>query len=862
MVAMNELLNSIGNGGRYSTALASLAGRIQTNTYLRGRWFESWADSARRELSIGWFQTIKCFLFNRPRWKARQSVKKILAGKREFRNHVNDLVVDRVVAAHGQYFDSVESKPLTPRQRESCASDEDANLVIAGAGSGKTSTIVAKVGILLKTGQCTPDEILAISFTKKSSAELEERIKDRIGTDVQVSTFHKLGLGILTQSAYGKPLLAAFASDPDEKTKHLNQIIQDLARDKSFCEKFVRFCAFYRIEDKQLWHFDSLAEYVEWIRSNKIISLDGVPKKSFQESVIANWLIQNGVEFKYEHPYEHPTRTMDYRQYCPDFWLPKLGIYIEHYGLDEAGKTAPFIDEKSYKAGIEWKRRTHRQYGTRLVETYSWEHQKGLLLPKLASEIRKAGGELTPIPLDKVFEILNGSGVVSQMSQLASTFLTLYKGNGNRLAKPDASVAFMDNRTRLFIDLFDEVRKEYEKRNADQGVIDFEDMIIKAASLVREGVFRSKYKYILIDEFQDISPGRAELVLALRNSCEDCAIFAVGDDWQSIYRFAGSDIGGMTRFSEIFGYTRQVSLDKTFRFDNRAVDFSGAFILKNKAQIDKKIDAVRQSAEPSHVLYLCQPKERPLEWVLSEISKTASQGASVLVLERYKFHLPDNHEWHGICEAYPELKMERMSIHASKGLEADFVIFGLRGGGWGFPSQLADDKILDLVLSQVDEFPNGEERRLFYVAATRARLKTFIVAETGAGISSFTSELLGDQSYRISVVGENLAKLQCKVCGSGTMLPRDGSTGRFYGCSNYPLCAHTEQTCPNCHEGLLVLRQGNQATCHRCGHQADICPKCKTGVLLSKHGKFGPFLGCSNFSIPEINCGYTKSQVH
>jgi DNA helicase-4 len=315
----------------------------------------------------------------------------------------------------------------------------------------------------------------------------------------------------------------------------------------------------------------------------------------------------------------------------------------------------------------------------------------------------------------------------------------------------------------------------------------------------------------------------------------------------------------MTRFSELFGATRQVNLDTTFRFDNMAAATSSAFVLKNKVQIPKSLGTLTKSDEPSLILYRRSPNEAPLDWALSEISRQAKAGASVFILERYNFHLPQDHEWERLCREYPNVRLDRMSIHAAKGLEADYVVMGLRGGPWGFPSQVVDDPLFDMVLTQADKYPYGEERRLFYVALTRAKRKTILVAEIGADISAFTQELLSDNEYVLTVLGEDIARLPCRKCRSGTMLLRDGSNGQFYGCSNYPHCRNTEQTCPKCRKGLLVVPKiGKSFECHQCGYQARMCPKCDSGILQQKNGPYGAFYGCSNYKDPDISCRYTE----
>ena len=857
---MDQLVKQVAEGADRSVSLKNLQERLERNAFLRRSWFDSWVPEAQNETAIGVVEWLRRLFFDRSAWKNHRTVRKILADGEGVRSFLNDRIILSVIQANADYFDTVETHPLTKRQREACASDEDSTLIVAGAGTGKTSTILSKIGLLLRSRQCKPEEILAISFTNKSANELAERVSEKLGIEIQISTFHKLGLTILANAAKGKPLLASFAADPIEKAKHLDGIIATLKEAPPFFGKLVEFCAYHRVEPKQLWNFSSLAEYSNWLRSNKIVSLDGVPKKSYQECIIANWLILNGVQFVYEHPYEHDTKTTDRRQYCPDFWLPDAKLYIEHFGIDEKGNTAPFINAGDYKRSMEWKRETHRRLGTNLVETYSWEHEKGILIAKLSDTLRKAGCPLAPISPATALEMMNRNGIISQFSTLTGTFLTLYKGNGNRLLnRGRVDSLFGNRREKTFLELFEKIFAEYQQRNQNLGQIDFEDMIVLATQAAKSGQFNSRYRYILIDEFQDISPGRAELIKAIRSAGPECSLFAVGDDWQSIYRFTGSDIGGMTRFPELFGATRQVDLDTTFRFDNMAVATSSAFVLKNKAQISKQLGTVLQSDEPSLILYRRAAKEGPLDWALSEIANQAKAGASVLILERYKFHLPQEDEWERLSQEFPQLQIEKMSIHAAKGLEADYVVMGLRGGPWGFPSQVIDDPIFDMVLTQADEYLYGEERRLFYVAITRAKRKTILVAETGADTSVFTEELLTDKQYVIRVLGDDSARLRCNKCGSGTMLLRDGSNGQFYGCSNYPLCRNTERTCPKCQKGLLVANQGGSVTCHLCNYQARTCPKCKSGYLQRRNGRFGPFCGCSNYADPDILCGYTDN---
>lgn len=848
------------------SSLGELVERERHHRFLRSRWFDGWCERANREIAIGLVAfillAIKAMLgLGRSGWRTRQTIKLILANRNRYRDEANKRIVEGVVSAQATFFDAVENKPLTPRQREATASDEDATLVIAGAGTGKTSTIVAKIGLLLKTGQCGPSEILAISFTRKSADELAERVKDKLGVRLDIHTFHKLGLNIIAKAEDGKPRLAPFANDPEAKIKHIDRIIETLSESLDFKHRLVDFLAYHRVGIRQSWQFASMAEYHAWLKANKIVSLDGVGKKSYQECVIANWMLMHGIEFEYEAPYEHNTRTNEYRQYCPDFHVLKPNLYIEHFGVDKGDNPAPYIDAKQYQEGMRWKRDTHRKFGTTLIESYSWEHSEGSLIRNLEENLRQQGCKFVPISDDEVLEMMNKSGTMSSFAELVANFMTLYKGNGSRLVNGDTDgELFGFERKQAFMQLFDPIYREYERINKEAGQIDFEDMISRAADAVRERRFASPYRYILVDEFQDISPGRAELVKALHQSKVDCALFAVGDDWQSIYRFTGSDIGAMTHFSKVFGPTRQIFLDTTFRFDDYAIRTTSRFVLMNEVQIRKELKALRTGQEPSVILYKRAEKEAPLAWSVEQIAKEANGPATVLVLERYNFHLPDNIVMAELQMKHPNLSFRAMTVHGAKGLEADYVIAGLRGGRWGFPATKSDDPLLNLVLTQADAYPYSEERRLFYVALTRARRKSFLVCETGEAMSMFAAELDRERKeYEIAVFGLDTKRLACSKCKSGTMMLRDGSNGKFYGCSNYPLCDNMQQTCPICREGLLIKGDDDQWECHVCHHKAQWCPRCKTGILQNKSGKYGPFLGCSNYRDPDINCNYTES---
>ena len=197
-----------------------------------------------------------------------------------------------------------------------------------------------------------------------------------------------------------------------------------------------------------------------------------------------------------------------------------------------------------------------------------------------------------------------------------------------------------------------------------------------------------------------------------------------------------------------------------------------------------------------------------------------------------------------------------MTVHRSKGLEADYaVVLGLYSGKLGFPAEIADDPLLDLVLAAPEAHPNAEERRLLYVAVTRARRQVFLLAEGGRP-SEFVTELI-DGGYDVEVFGRPPeSDVPCPRCGGGGRLERRENArdqSVFYGCSNFPLCEHTAAACPRCGNGLPV-RSGEAYICRDCGGSIEACPVCD-GWLNARMGRYGRFLGCSNFP----NCNYTRN---
>ena len=802
-------------------------------------------------------------LSDAPEFRMLGKILEFLEAPNDARSKANEAFVANELVRSRALFDRIEARPLTDEQRKAVVVDECRNLVVAAAGSGKTSVIVAKAGWLVRRRDRKPSELLLLAFARDARNEMEERVRTRLGTatvrGVTVRTFHSLGMAIIGEVEGKRPALARTAENDRALFDLLKGIVADLLADGvlsgTLLEWFSDQFAPYRSEHE----FDTWGAYWNYIRRNDIRSLKGERVRSYEECEIANFLYFNGVAYEYEAPYEHDKATAEKRQYKPDFYLPDAGIYIEHLGIDAAGRTAPFVDREQYHREMEWKRQVHAEHGTVLVETYSHERADGRLIRNLTEKLAAHGVTLSAIPRDRVFAVLEQQGRIDPFTRLLATFLQHFKGSRLSFREIAERAGTLSDRGRAeaFLGVFRAVFERYQETLARADEVDFHDMINRATDLVEAGRYRSPFGYILVDEFQDISPARARLLKALLDSSPGAQLFAVGDDWQAIYRFGGSDIAVMREFGDQFGDFERIDLETTFRCSDRIAAVATDFVLRNPAQIRKTVRSTRKADRPA--VHVGLPGEEGLSLLKEALDRIAEDAArhdgisEVLLLGRYRHLQPQN--LGSLAKQYASLRFSYMTVHRAKGLEADYaVVLGLCAGKHGFPVEIADDPLLDLVLAAPEALPNAEERRLLYVALTRARRKVFLLAEGGPP-SAFVTELI-DGKYDVTVFGRlPEGDVPCPICKEGRLErrenARDGSI--FYSCSNWPYCEHTGRPCPSCGTGLPV-RSGGAFHCRDCGGSIEACPVCD-GWLETRMGRFGRFLGCSN--LPD--CNYTRN---
>ncbi|MDD2286715.1 MAG: UvrD-helicase domain-containing protein [Paludibacter sp.] len=747
----------------------------------------------------------------------------------------NTIFVKKELVDTRALFDDIDGRSLDEQQRVAVITDEDNELIIAGAGCGKTLTLSGKVQYLLKRKNILPEEILLISYTKKATEELRNRVSHGAGGTITAKTFHKLGFDIITNHCHQRPDVAeesdliksikiyfenVLISDP-EKIIILLTFFGSYIHIPPGMEKFrsaEEVTGFYQgISFQTLRSHAEL--YISDASKNEKQTHAGEKVKSLEELTIANFLYLNGVEYEYERLYPFASGDITKKPYRPDFYLPEYDLYLEHFGVSSDG-TVPWLSKEEaekYIEGMKWKRAFHKKHGTTLLETYSYYNKDGILTEKLTEILQKHTVVFHSRDLRELYVVWMKKKYLSgyrDFIHLVSTFIILYKSNGYtglpcetlKKSLPDRVNVFYQQRTDLFLKIVSPIYQRYQNYLKYSGKIDFSDMINEAESIIASDPSPESYKYIIIDEYQDTSVGRYRLIRTLREKT-GAKIVCVGDDWQSIYKFAGSDIGLFINFEKYFGYSSRVKIENTYRNSQELIDIAGKFVMANPRQIKKELRSVGHCEKPVRfVPYTPGHVSKALKIIVDEIAAEFGENTRVLVLGRTNYDIRDKitnscifgdgfslkYTQSGvfiISEKYPGLTLEFLTVHSAKGIESDnVIILNLEDKILGFPNKIEDDPLLELVLTAGDGFLYAEERRLFYVALTRTRNNVYLpIPEKISKRSMFVCEL--EKQIASKDYPSNDQK-KCPVCGSA-MVPRNGKYGVFFGCSRYPNCKGT-----------------------------------------------------------------------
>lgn len=756
---------------------------------------------------------------------------------------------------HRQLFNKLFPHPLTHEQRLAIVDDSYRTLVIASAGSGKTTTLLGKYVFLLKEGLATPRDILVLAFNKAIQQEIEKKIKKLVqkirfplSARPEVYTFHGFGYNLIEKAEGRKrvDLLAESSSDGLLDTANVRKIIDKAKGQYPKIEEWISLfravCPYHQIEEfaqNEREYKEAIGTYPykrESFPSNRdsdfheqrIPSLDKrYWVRSQQELAIINSLIKKGVKVEYEKPYPGGDIT-------PDFYYPDIGLWHEHFAIRRDGTShLPGYEEK-YRQKMKF----YKQRRGNFLFTYSYEYYDGTVLKKIFRKLKEKGISFDPLPRETIENRLEELYTDDTYNLIAKS-IKLAKANDLSSEELSDRLRRLRDRTRswLFERFFLPLLKTYEGILRENDTIDFEDMILRPTRYLSganraRSLLPSRYKYVLVDEFQDISGSRKNFLARILDP--ESRLFVVGDDWQSIYRFTGSNSMVMREFLESesplvsrdWMYSRKgishkpkvYRIQETFRNCKPISDVASEFIQKNPTQIRKSVRA-RQPEDDSPAVYVCSVdgyNNENLKRVLDLISKSdKKKGVSILGRKNREIATIS---LKALMAHRRDLKIKKGTIHRAKGLGDDIVILvGMDSGMKGFPNCAGEDPLISIFLPPGDGYPNSEERRVMYVAMTRAKEKVFLVNQS-VQPSSFLEEVkeicrqlgikLNDVVLRRDVVGP------CPVCLSKGMVEgmwkgalvrrvtRNPPYSVFLGCTNFPrgLCRYTSKIapCPAC----------------------------------------------------------------
>ena len=717
---------------------------------------------------------------------------------------------------------------LSEEQVIAATSHAKETLVVAGAGSGKTFVLVGRAKYLVGSERTTEDKILMLAYNKDAAEELSRRTKAS-GISVTAQTFHGFGNSVI--KAPGERTGVAFG-DSGEVSKFLaHQLKHEL--DEESKSGLAKYFSQELVPYRDFAEFDSLNEYAAYVRATIPRTLMDEQVKSHGEWLIANFLFCNSVAYSYEALYEEGKSVKD--RHKPDFSIWEQGktpIWIEYFGTDRSNSVAPGISKEGYLDGIKWKKEVHARNSTILIELYYYDLKEGTLLSKLEAALTQNGVKLKPKSADEILTQANEIGYDSRFLKVCEQFLGHVRAN--RLSPAELTeLASAQERDKTFISVFNQFLSAYESELTRLKLPDFAELIHGAADAIGNSEYEFGFTHVLVDEFQDISSDRNRLIDSMKIANPKLEVTCVGDDWQSIYRFSGSDVSIMREASKPKMIRKRVDLTATYRLPQVIADISRNFILKNPLQLEKNVYSKSDLDVPGKVVthWDMEQKENDqnLALVIERIGEDSKDPSkSLRVLSRYVNNLPPKKYVENLWEGPVDIS----SIHAAKGLEADYVVvMDMVQDFRGFPSTIEDDPVMRLVMPGKDLHQHGEERRLFYVALTRARRETHLISPVSAP-SLFTLEMLKD-GLGVHVGLDDSKNRECPSCKSGRVLVSNNAGGSY--CSNIPLCDFISPPCLKCQKPMTYTGEKER---FRCDKHPDAlhkpCFVCDWGVLIPR----------------------------
>ena len=804
----------------------------------------------------------------------------------EIKQH-NKNYINKKLLENKNYFDNIfinmdKNIILDDEQRMAILKDEDYNLIIAGAGSGKTTTMMAKIKYLIDIKEIRENEILAISFAKKNTEELKEKLLKYFNIDINVTTFHKLGLDIILNNNNEK---YEIIEDSKKQDFFMNYLKEEIYKNEFELNNVLNFLTLYLGESDDIKKFKTHKEYCLYqknqlfntikgdiegynnntvkVRKNKEKTIVGEKVRSKEEVEIANFLYLNGIDYEYEKRY--PNFLPNNKIYCPDFTITQGEniIYLEHFGINENG-TSELYNKKGldkYKEEIKQKIELHRMNNTKLVYTFSKFNDERSLLEHLEEILIKNNFILkrrdSITVFNKLFDSKENEYFVKFIS-LTQNFISNMKLNNYNKDDIDYLINNVeDKRTKLFLKCIKPIYFKYNAYLNNHNMIDFDDMIIKSIKIINTKDIDFKYKYIIVDEYQDISLERFELIKALAHKC-NAKITAVGDDWQAIFSFAGSNVDLFTYFKEKLGYRSLTKIVNTYRNSQELIDVASEFVEKDAKNIKKHLHSNKHLDKPICVLKyedgIGKVTKRKALAIVKAIGDILNikMDAKIMLLSRYNNDMKELcktdhfYEYKGdiICNDYKNADIVFYTVHRSKGMEADYVIIiNAINSTFGFPSKIKDDELFKFFKYTKENFEYAEERRLFYVALTRTKNKVYIITSDKRP-SQFLSELKENHNVEFcnDIEFDDSDNYVCPKCGGYLKYVYYNDMGQYV----YRCCTDKE-IC-----GFMTMELLYK-------YPISKCPNCDGYLLLKQvYDDDKKFIGCTNYKYDGTGCNYKE----
>jgi len=799
-------------------------------------------------------------------------------------NNYNHNFVERQLKIYSSFLDGRDDGlkyPLDDEQRLAVIKDDKHNLVIAGAGSGKTSVISSRIAYLIRRkDKVDKERILALAFTKVAADEMKERLKRNYGIEIDISTFHALGRSIIEEEL-GHNQKLIFNGNEKKIYELIEKLFVEVLQEEKYQNILIEYLAYHSEQEVKDESFEDKEEYYKYMRNKRYTTLNDISVKSISERDIGNFLFLHNIQFEYEPLVEWVDESEEDKEYHPDFYLPDYDVYIEHWGLNKNFQVPPWFTKSSeeYLELRDWKLEQFKKYNKTLIETWDYERSSEELIPKLKEKLIVKIPRIEFISLnynelvEKTFEFKDKR---NEIINLVGNFIKISKCNFFSVQDITERIQSKkySKKQKLFGELALEVYRRYQDYLKRENLIDFNDMINLAVELAKKNSekYINRYDHVLVDEFQDISYQRLELIRSFVNENSNTKLFCVGDDWQSIYQFTGSDVRFFVNFKDYFPNPEITYLNSNYRSSQTIVGMSNELISNNKKQIAKETHSTHDlGMQPIFIDFTSRfnyDNKIQYDNIYNLIQILLDGGVEpneIMVLSRFNLYLKGLEIYCGARGVPTEARHEGVrfySAHKSKGSESQHVIItDMTSGLYGFPCEIQDSSVMELAKRFESDGFIDEERRLFYVALTRSK-KFLYIYSMEQNNSMFLNEINpyllrlrldkterwdeGLSEYMKSFIQGILpdTPISCPKCDS-FLVKRTGKKGNFLGCSHYPKCKYTqelEDLTKRYEDKKIITVNSLPRFCDQCGKP-----------LAIRKGPYGGFLGCTGYP----NCKFT-----